>query len=151
MKQKPDAVFVTFIAATPQAVWDLLTDKARSPQFFFGNIMSVGAAAGEPFTVTRGDGTPDVAGKVLVHEPPHRLRVSWDMVAMPDVPTAEFEFLLEAVDNVVRLTFSQFNGGPIPESFVDAGREGWSLIQASLKTLLETGKPLPPIKPRPPQ
>ncbi|MDQ0465910.1 uncharacterized protein YndB with AHSA1/START domain [Caulobacter ginsengisoli] len=149
--RKPDAVFVTFIAATPQAVWDLLTDKARSPQFFFGYVMSVGGAAGEPFTVTRADGTPDVAGKVLVHEPPHRLRVSWDMVAMPDVPTAELEFLLEPVDDVVRLTIRQFDGGPISDSFVEAGREGWSLIQASLKTLLETGRPLPPIKPRPPQ
>lgn len=70
---------------------------------------------------------------------------------MPDVPPAEFEFLLEAVGDVTRLTLSQFNGGPVEEKFMTAGREGWSLILSSLKTLLETGKPLPPVSPRPPQ
>lgn len=147
---KPDAVYMVFIAAPPQAVWDLLTDKARSPDFFFGNVMSVGKA-GEAFTVDRADGTADVAGEVLVHEKPTRLRVTWKLVWAPELPVAEFDFLLEAVGEVTRLTLSQFNGGPVDPKFMEAGREGWSLILSSLKTLVETGRPLPRVSPRPPQ
>jgi uncharacterized protein YndB with AHSA1/START domain len=149
--KQPDAVFMTFIAASAQATWDLLTDRAKSPQFFFGNLMSVGPGVGKPFTLTRGDGTPDVEGEVLAYEPPRRLRISWKLVQAPQLPVAEFEFLIEPVDDAVRLTLSQFNGGPVDPKFMRSGLEGWSLVLSGLKTLLETGKALPPVKPRPPQ
>jgi uncharacterized protein YndB with AHSA1/START domain len=149
--EKPDAVYMVFIAAPPQAVWDLLTDKARSPDFFFGNTWTVGEAVGAPFKADRADGTPDVDGQVLIRDEPNRLRISWKLVWAPELPVAEFDFQIEAVGELTRLTLSQFNNGRVDKKFMTAGREGWSLILSSLKTLLETGKPLPKVAPRPPQ
>ena len=35
-KFKPKTVYVTYIAATPEKVWQALTDPAFSKQYFFG-------------------------------------------------------------------------------------------------------------------
>lgn len=145
---KPDVVHVSFIASTPERVWDLLTDAGASPDWFSGNRMEVGAAAGEVFRVYRPDGSLDVDGTIVAIEPPLRLRVIW---FMPDLPISprhdEEEFLIEDKgDGVVRLAVQEYHGAPLPEKWIEAGREGWSLVLSSLKTLLETGKPLPKVK-----
>jgi len=150
MNRTPDRVFLTFIAATPARVWAVLTDAVRSPNWFFGQRMDVGKAIGDPFLITAGDGSHPVKGKVLAIDPLRRLKVSWD-VQMPGVPKNEMEFLIEDLGNATKLTIHEYHLGKVEERFLESGREGWSLILASLKTLLETGKPLPQIRPRPPE
>ena len=150
---KPNTVYVTFIGSTPDRVWSLLTDADSSPQWFIGNRMDVGAAVGEPYRLYRPDGTIEVDGKELAIEPGRLLRVSW---AMPELPASrlenEVDFLIEDKgDGVVRLAVQEFHHEPIPEKWIESGREGWSLILASVKTLLETGKPLPGIRMEPPE
>lgn len=150
---KPNVVHVSFIASTPDQVWDLLTNADASPDWFFDNRMEVGAAVGDAFRMFRPDGSINVDGKVLAIEPPLRLRVSW---IMPDLPISprqdEVEFRIEEKETgVARLAVQEYHGGPVPEKWVEAGREGWALILSSLKTLLETGKPLPKVKMEPPE
>ena len=38
---EPKAVYVTYIAATPDQVWQALTDPAFSRQYFFGYAVAV--------------------------------------------------------------------------------------------------------------
>jgi uncharacterized protein YndB with AHSA1/START domain len=148
---KPDAVYMVFIAAPLDRVWATLVDQAASPGFFFGNTMTVGAGVGDAFQVRGPDGVLQVEGRVLAREAPRRLRVSWTVAAFPGLPASEFDFLLEQVGEVVRLTVSEFNAAPVEDKFREAGRDGWSLILSSLKTLLETGAPMPPATPKAPQ
>lgn len=148
----PNAVYVSFIASSSDKVWDLLTDAPSSPDWFFGNRMEVGARVGDPFIVRRPDGSPHVDGTVLVKEPGRRLRVSW---FMPDMPVRaaedEVEFLIEDKgEGVVRIAVHEYHGEPLPEKWIEAGREGWSLAFSKLKTLLETGKPFPRWEMKPP-
>jgi uncharacterized protein YndB with AHSA1/START domain len=144
---------VVFIETTPDRLWEVLIDSDGSPSWFFGNRMEVGVEAGAPYRVIRPDGAVDVDGEVLVREPWRRLRVSW---IMPDMPVnggdSDVEFLIEDKENgVVRFCVQEFHGAPIPEKWVEAGREGWSLMLSSVKTLLETGRPFPRVKMEPPE
>ena len=150
---KPDAVYTVFVAAGPEKVWALLNDSAASPNWFFGNRMEIGAAPGDPFRVFRPDGSIDVEGKVLAKEADRRLRVSWVMPDMPIRPgDDQVEFVIEEkAKGVVRLAVQEYHSAPLPEKWVEAGREGWSLILSGLKTMLETGKSLPRVEMHPPE
>lgn len=150
---RPDNVYVSFIETTPDKLWALLIDSAASPDWFFDNRMEIGAEVGEAYRVIRSDGSVDVDGEVLVREPWRRLRVSWIMPEMPvNSADSEVEFLIDDEGNgVVRFCVQEFHGGHVPEKWQEAGREGWSLILSSMKTMLETGRPLPRIKMEPPE
>jgi uncharacterized protein YndB with AHSA1/START domain len=151
--EQPSKVYATFVASSPDKAWDLLTDAPRSPDWFFGNRVEVGATVGDSFRVLRPDGSLDVDGKILAKEAWRRLRVSWVMPDLPVLPDDnEVEFLIEDKGNdVVRVAVQEYHHVPVPEKWIEAGREGWSLILASLKTILETGKPLPRIEMKPPE
>lgn len=152
--RKPDAVSIIFIASTPERVWSALIDTALSKSYFFGNSVEVGASVGAPFIVRRPDGAVDVDGEIVAYEPPHRLRVTWRVVAMEeqkDKPPAEIEYRIEQTGEAVKLTVSEFHTWDVPEKFREAGRNGWALILSGIKSILETGKPLPPVKMEPPQ
>ena len=50
----------------------------------------------------------------------------------------------------VRLTMTESHSWNVPEAVLSGGRTGWPAILSSLKSLLETGKPLA-IKMEPPK
>ena len=47
---------------------------------------------------------------------------------------------------VVRVTMEESHPTPIDEKYHEGGRKGWPLILSGMKTLLETGHPLPTFK-----
>lgn len=151
---KPDLVYMIFIKTTVERLWALLTSAEESPRWFFGNRIEIGSAPGDPYKVIRATGETAVDGGVLAIEPPHRLRVRWDMPGDPLGPGRpnEIEYRIEqAAEGVVKLSVSEFHYTPVPEDWQRSGREGWSLILSSLKTILETGRPLPPVTPSHPE
>jgi len=150
---KPDTVYAIFIAAKPEAIWALLHDSGPSPDWFFGNRMEIGAAPGDPFRAFRPDGLVEVEGEVLVTDAGKRLRVSWVMPDMPIRPGEDqVEFVIEEkVDGLSRLAVHEYFSAPVHEKWIESGREGWSLILSGLKTILETGKPLPRVRICPPE
>jgi len=153
---KPDLVYMIFIETSAAALWTLLTSAEESSKWFFGNRIEVGEAAGKPYKVIRSDGAEAVSGRILAIDPEHRLRVSWEMPGDPlgwgDVRPNEIEYRIEpAAEGVVKLSVLEFHYNPVPEAWQRSGREGWSLILSALKTILETGRPLPPVTPGAPQ
>jgi uncharacterized protein YndB with AHSA1/START domain len=145
MTDKPGFVYVTYIAAPAEKVWEAITASAFTTRYFFGRSIESDWKAGSPWRLVKPDGESDVEGKVLVAEPPHRLHVSWRVVWIPEMaslPETRVTWEIEPVGEVCRLTVSEFHGGPIPEQYLEGGRRGWPMILAGLKTLLETGKPL---------
>lgn len=150
MDRKPDRVLLTFIAAPPEKAWALLTDPDRTPEWFMGHRMEVGQAIGDRFQVLAPGGKLHIRGEVLAIDPPRRLMVSWQD-SITGLPPIEVEWLIESAGEATRLTVHEYHHAEVPEKWLKAGREGWSLILAVMKTMLETGKSFPPVKMEPPQ
>ncbi len=96
------------------------------------------------------DGRTDTEGVVKAWEAPHRLTVTWNVVWIPefrDFREAVVTYDLRSVGGMVKLTMTEEHPTPIEEKYLEGGRQGWPLILSGLKTLLETGRPLPRFEP----
>ncbi|MFJ5381372.1 SRPBCC family protein [Cupriavidus sp. CER94] len=150
----PQTVVVTYIAATAEQVWQALTDPVLSVKYFFGRRVESDWQVGSPFVLRMDDGKVDSQGVVLAAEPPYRLSVTWRvewLEAFRQLPEVVVTWQIDALgDQAVRLTVSERHQEPVDEQILQGGRNGWPLILAGLKTLLETGRPLNVEAPKPP-
>jgi uncharacterized protein YndB with AHSA1/START domain/DNA-binding transcriptional ArsR family regulator len=139
MSEKPAYVYVTYIAATPEAVWHALTDADLTAAYWgHSNVSDWQPGSTWQHVRTDGSGTVDVTGTVLAAEPPHRLVFTFG--GEGDVPS-EVTFTIEPYQEIVRLTV-RHEKLPTPGD-VDAVSAGWPAVLANLKSLLETGRVLP--------
>jgi uncharacterized protein YndB with AHSA1/START domain len=146
MTEKPSSVFVTYIVATPERVWQSLTNGEFTKQYFFGRRMESDWKVGSPFKLVMADGRIDSQGKVLECDPPRRLAITWHVEWMEEfrhLPETIVRYQIDPLGDVVRLTVSEFHPEGIDPKFVEGGRRGWPIVLSGLKTLLETGHPLP--------
>jgi hypothetical protein len=81
---KPKTVYVAYIAATPEKVWQALIDPAFSRQYFFGFAVEVEPRIGGRFRMLWPDGRVHVVGEVAEWSPPCRLAVTWLVEGMKD-------------------------------------------------------------------
>jgi uncharacterized protein YndB with AHSA1/START domain len=133
-------VYVTYIATTPEKVFQALTEGPVTRQYWgLENVSDW--KPGSVWKHQAGDGTGTrIVGKVLESNPPNRLVITW---ATPDDAgkPSRVSFVIERLDKMVRLTVTheELELG----SGMDRGiREGWPRVLSSLKSFLETGKPL---------
>ncbi len=140
MQDRPDFVHQTLIRATAQAVWDALLDGAASRHYYFGAAVEGEAAPGGRLVWRRGDGAPLLSGTVLAAEPPRRLDLTFEPHWWGEgAPASRSVWIIEEQGPVCRVTIEHY-GIPAGQEGV---RDGWVRILAGLKTLLETGTPLP--------
>ena len=142
---KPMTVYTIYIASTPEKVWEALTSAEFSRQYFFGNTVEVEQKIGGAFVVRTPDGALHISGEVIACEPPKRLTVTFN-VNWPELieklgPTL-VTYEIEQTADAVRLTMSEAHDRPLSDDILSGGRQGWPAILSSLKSLLETGKPL---------
>ncbi|WP_315736387.1 MULTISPECIES: SRPBCC family protein [unclassified Bradyrhizobium] len=144
-KFRPATVYTIYIAASPEKVWQALTSAEFSRQYFFGFAVEAELRAGGAFIVRAPDGSEHISGQVIVCEPPHRLIVTWD-VNWPGLVEALGRTLvtyeIEPAGDAVRLTMTEAHERPLSDDILSGGRQGWPAILSSLKSVLETGKPL---------
>jgi uncharacterized protein YndB with AHSA1/START domain len=141
----PKTVYVTYIAATPERVWEALTDPDFTRQYFFGRTIEIEPRDGGRFILRMPDGRVDVKGEVVEWAPPRRLAVTWtvDWIAeMRDLPACLVSYDIEPAGDSVKLTMTEAHQWEVPEDLLSGGRAGWPAILSSLKSVLETGKPL---------
>jgi uncharacterized protein YndB with AHSA1/START domain len=146
-------IYITYIHATPQKVWDALTTPAFTRQYFFGRAIELESKVGGAFALRMEDGRTDTEGKVLAWDPPGRLSVSWHVVWLEEfrhLPECIVTFDLEPAGEMVKLTMTEEHPTAIEEKYLEGGRQGWPLILSGLKTLVETGRPLPKFAPMAP-
>ena len=153
-----DFVYTTYIRTTPEQLWQALTDPAFTRRYWGVELTSdwqVGSHVAWSFA---GATMAEPEQVVLVSEPPHRLSYTWHAItedfgrAIEADPT---EIAALAAEPLSRVTFEiEQQGELVKLTVVHAGFEegsrlregvsnGWPQILASLKTLLETGEPLP--------
>lgn len=140
----PDVVYITYIRTTPQKVWDALTQSAFTKQFFFGRTVESDWKQGSAWRLVMEDGKTDVAGKVLISDPPRKLQVTWVVEWLDGAPKdpAIITYDIAQAGDLVKLTMTQHTDAKIPRKFLEGGKQGWAAILSSLKSLLETGEAL---------
>jgi uncharacterized protein YndB with AHSA1/START domain len=144
-KFKPAIVYTIYIASTPEKVWQALTSAEFSKQYFFGNSVEVDLRVGGAFIVRTPDGALHISGEVIECDPPRKLTVTFN-VNWPELieklgPTL-VSYEIEQSGAAVKLTLTQSQDRVLSEDILSGGRSGWPAILSSLKSVLETGKPL---------
>ena len=153
MMVPPDVVYVTYIRATPQRVWDALTRGDDTKRYFFGFRIESEWRTGAKWALNDEKGVHD-EGEVLECDPPRRLKISWNVRAFEDardLPPAYITYEIEPLGETVRLTMTQHQPKPIPRKYYEGGKQGWPMILSSLKSFVETGEPLAIQTPAQPQ
>jgi|SRR5215831_15285930 len=139
---RTEFVYVTYIESTPQRVWDGLLKPEFTRQYWEHDNVS-DWKPGSPWEHRTPKGEARVVGKVVESDPPNRLVITWadPRDAGNAAAHSRVTFEIEPVDTMVRLTVThdQLEAGSGMEKSI---RNGWPRVLASLKTLLETGKPL---------
>jgi uncharacterized protein YndB with AHSA1/START domain len=150
---KPSLVYTIYIAAAPAKVWQALTSAEFSRQYFFGNSVEIEQRVGGAFIVRTPDGGLHISGEVIECEPARKLTVTFN-VNWPGLTEKLGQTLvtyeIEQAGDAVRLTLTEAHERELGDDILSGGRQGWPAILSSLKSVLETGKPLV-VKMAPPQ
>ncbi len=143
MTSKPSFVYVVYIQTSPEKVYDALLDPELT-KLFWGRARNVSDwHVGSSWKHQNYDDDKDVnaQGEVLEADRPKRLVLSWRRPADgPGVNESRVTFQVDAVFGAVRLTVSHEDLDP---EMLKGTSSGWPAILSSLKTLLETGQPMP--------
>ncbi|WP_018261957.1 ArsR/SmtB family transcription factor [Methylobacterium sp. WSM2598] len=141
----PRHVYELYIAATPQAVWDVLTDDAKTPLYQHFNMTSrTQWRVGGAITFLMGE-RPVIVGEIVELSPPGRLVMSfharWSPEVAADAPSRVTWEITPAGPKAcrLRLIHDGFAGDTATARAVTAG---WPETLSRLKTLIETGTPL---------
>ena len=135
-------VYVTYIAATAQQVWDALL-KGELTRQYWGHENVSDWKPGSKWQHVADDGkrTVRLVGEVLESVPNKRLVMTWgDAVAAADkAKHSRVAIDIETVGEMVRLTVTHDELSPQMRRDIT---NGWPRVLSSLKSFLETGRPL---------
>ncbi|WP_328307276.1 SRPBCC family protein [Streptomyces sp. NBC_00442] len=150
-------VYVTYIRTTPERLWQALTEPAFTERYW-GVRLESDWAEGSPLAWTQAGVTvADPEQVVLVSQPHRRLVYTWhtftpawaESVGLGEDVRARIAaerrssvaFAVEPRGEQVKLTLTHdFDPAGVVHALCT---EGWPPVLSSLKTLLETGEPLP--------
>lgn len=142
--QKTSFVYVTYIASTPQKVFEAITrpDIARR---YWGHENVSDWRVGSDWRHIRADDarTVELVGKVVEIAPPSRLVITWANASQAADPESysRVTFDIAEYDDMVRLTVS--HDELVAGSGMAKGiSKGWPVVLSSLKSFLETGRAL---------
>src|SRR4051794_11221991 len=143
---KPRLVNQIVIKAPQEQVWEAITRPEFTARYYYGSTLKTDLTVGSPFPYHTANGAPIVEGQVVAAEPPRRLvhpyhslwppmnedaptRVTWELESMPGGVTK------------VTVVHEDFEGQTATYKGLQGG--GWAWILSNMKTLLETGEPMP--------
>ena len=140
MTSKPEYVYVTYIQSTPEKVWNALFDKELS-KLYWGMGKNVSDWKTGSKWEHRDYETEEVkvSGEVLEIDAPKRLVLTWNKPNLNE-PGAKLTVLVENTFGAVKLTVIHEQ---LSQKMYEGVSQGWPAILSSLKTLLESGQPMP--------
>ena len=135
-----DYVFAIYIGARPEQVWEALTHPDFTAQWWGGRRLQSDWQVGSPVQSIRPDGGIDFKGKILQAEFGKVLSYTFESMN-PNIPPTTVTYQMQDMRETVKFTMTQAGHDPDSQVFIMV-REGWIAILSSMKSLLETGKPL---------
>lgn len=141
---KPSFVYVTYIATSAERLWEALTSAEFTERYMFGRRVESTWTVGATVRYVGRDGNLSDSGEVLESDPPHRLVFTWRVEfddALRREGYSKVTFELEPLGGEVKLTVihDELREG---SGVLRGISMGWPKAMASLKSLLETGRPL---------
>jgi len=144
-------VYQIYIAATPEAVFRAITDSDWTRKYFHHTSFVAPPVAGAGYRTVTMDGRDAVEGVIEEMTPPAdgqsgRFVQTWHVLydaALSAEPAGRVEWTIEAAGpdlTRVRLVHGDLAFSPLTWAHV---KDGWVWVIDALKTLLETGRPLP--------
>jgi len=136
-----DQVYTSYIRTTPEKLWDAITNPEFTRQYWGQNANVSDWKKGSSWQHKGMDsGKIHHDGTVLECVPPKLLVLTWTNPG-DAADTSRVTFEIEAVQDLVRLTVTH---GAFVAGSTMAGRvsKGWPLVLSSMKSFLETGKPI---------
>jgi uncharacterized protein YndB with AHSA1/START domain len=139
-------LYVTYIKTTPEKLWQALLTPEFTRQYWYGTRVETPGTKGSPWRLVAPDGRVTDDGEIAEAKPHTRLVIAWAdrlTAEMESEGTSRCTFELEKQDGgVVKLTVTH-EMDKSGSKFIEAVSQGWPSILSSLKSLLETGAPLP--------
>jgi uncharacterized protein YndB with AHSA1/START domain len=136
--------YVTYIRTTPKKLWQALLDPEFTRQFWCETWQDCEWKPGSSWRLMTPDGRVADSGEVIEIEPERRLVVSWLHQLKPEVHAegpSRMTCELEPQGESVKLTIVHEIDKP-GSKLIEGVSDGWPMILASLKSLLETGASL---------
>jgi uncharacterized protein YndB with AHSA1/START domain len=146
-----------YIRATPDAIWDAITQPQWSAKYGYGGQVEYDLRPGGAYRAHASEeflaaGAPEVVidGEVIEADPPRKLVQTWRMLMDQEMQAEGFTRLTYEIEptegGVTKLTLiHELEGSPrlyalLAGEMEDQGAGGgWSWVLSDLKTLLETG------------
>jgi len=150
---KPSFLYVTYIASTPEKVWQAIVDPKLARQYWNGPNSDAQHPAhmnvsdwkvGSAWEHQRADNEKvDIAGTVLESMPPKRLVLSWARPKELDDKGKHSRVTFDIVPEgrVVKLTVTHEDLEK-DQPMLAGISSGWPMVLSNLKTFLETGRAL---------
>ncbi len=140
---KPKFVYVTYIAAPPEKVWEALTKADISEKYWFGYRVTADGKVGDHMTAYSPTGMQAHDDPILESDPPRRLVYDWKPLYkdMDGERPSRVSFELEPFKDQTKLTV-------VHDEFDEDSKifglisKGWPAVLSSLKSFLETGRGL---------
>ncbi len=148
---RTEFIYVTYIAAAQQRIWDAIIQPEFTRQYWgHENVSDWRPGSGWEHR-DADSGAVRLVGRVQEFVPPRRLVLTWADPAAAANPAAHSRVTIElervthaerGSGDMVRLTVTHDH--LVPDSGMQRSiEEGWPRVLSSLKSFLETGKPLP--------
>jgi uncharacterized protein YndB with AHSA1/START domain len=136
-------VYQVFIRATPEAIWEAITNPDFTEKYFYG--------ARNEYTDSRRlskgpDGQLYGDEEVMEYDPPRRLVHGWRSLYSPEMAAEQpsrVTWEIAPQDGgycLLTVVHDQLEGAPKTAESVSG--EGWMMVLSGLKTLVETGAPM---------
>lgn len=140
---KPKFVYVSYIASTPEKVWNALVDPQMTRRYWGNHHNASDWKPGSRWEHRDFDDPKkvDIVGEVIESDPPNKLVVSWVPPKEEGISekTSRVTYTVEPFMDVVRLTVTHDELEP-DSDMLHSVSFGWPAVISGLKTLLETGK-----------
>jgi uncharacterized protein YndB with AHSA1/START domain len=137
-------VYVTYIRTTPEKLWRALLDPEFTRQYWCETWQDCEWKPGASWQLMIPDGRVGDSGEILEIVPERRLVLAWRNEFRPELREEGHSRMtceLEKQGETVKLTIVHEIERP-GSKLIEAVSNGWPLILASLKSLLETGESL---------
>ncbi len=143
-------IYVTYIATTPEKLWEALTNSKYTEQYFFGSSIQSNWQEGSEITYSRNGQVSDY-GKILKIDHNRVLSYTWTYFGegVEEKQPSHVTFELKPMKETVKLTLRHENLQPGDlvdrDDTFEGLNNGWPAIISNLKSLLETEKTLPAV------
>jgi uncharacterized protein YndB with AHSA1/START domain len=138
--ERTSFVYVTFISALPEKVFDAITSADISRRYWGHSNVSDWQPGSRWEHVGNASQTAELVGRVIEHVPPSKLVISWVNKSQEadEIAYSRVTFEVIPYDGMTKLIVT--HDDLIKGSGMEQGvTKGWPIVLSSLKSYLETG------------